>query len=74
MMNVIKNNGRILYTDTDSIIAAFDINEYKRKMDVEMGEIKFDSNDKNTIIKEGVFAMPKTYALKYDDGREIVKK
>ena len=42
-------------------------------MDVEMGEIKFDSNDKNTIIKEGVFAMPKTYALKYDDGREIVK-
>ena len=73
MMNVIKNNGRILYTDTDSIIAAFDISEYKRKMDVEMGEIKFDSNDKNTIIKEGVFAMPKTYALKYDDGREIVK-
>lgn len=70
---VIRNKGRVLYTDTDSIIAAFDINEYKNKLDIKMGEVIFDSKNKDTIIKEGVFAMPKTYAIKYDDGREIVK-
>ena len=73
MREVINNDGRILYTDTDSIIAAFDKNKYLEKLDLKMGEILFDSKDKNTIISEGVFAMPKTYALKYADGREIVK-
>jgi hypothetical protein len=70
---VMKNNGRIIYTDTDSIIAAFKRDEYRKKLDLKMGEVLFDSNDINTIISEGVFAMPKTYALKYEDGREIVK-
>jgi hypothetical protein len=70
---VTKNNGRVLYTDTDSIIAAFDKNIYKKKLDIKIGEIEFNSSDKDTIISEGVFAMPKTYALKYEDGREIVK-
>lgn len=73
MREVINNDGRILYTDTDSIIAAFDKNKYLKKLDLKMGEILFDSKDKNTVINEGVFAMPKTYALKYADGREIVK-
>jgi hypothetical protein len=73
MREVINNNGRILYTDTDSIIAAFDKSKYLEKLDLKMGEILFDSKDKNTVINEGVFAMPKTYALKYADGREIVK-
>lgn len=73
MREVIDNDGRILYTDTDSIIAAFDKNKYLEKLDLKMGEILFDSKDKNTVISEGVFAMPKTYALKYADGREIVK-
>lgn len=70
---VIKNGGRVLYTDTDSIIAAFKENEYENKLDIKMGEVLFDSSDMNTIISEGVFAMPKTYAVRYKDGREVVK-
>ena len=70
---VIKNGGRVLYTDTDSIIAAFKENEYENKLDIKIGEVLFDSSDMNTIISEGVFAMPKTYAVRYKDGREIVK-
>lgn len=73
MKKVIENNGRILYTDTDSIIAAFKKEEYEKKIDIQMGEIKFISSDKDTIIEEGVFAMPKTYAIRYKDGREVVK-
>ncbi len=73
MKKVIENDGRVLYTDTDSIIAAFKKEEYEKKIDIEMGEIKFISSDKDTIIEEGVFAMPKTYAIRYKDGREIVK-
>jgi len=70
---VIKNGGRILYTDTDSIIAAFKKVEYKNKLDIKMGEVVFDSSNMDTVISEGVFAMPKTYAVRYKDGREIVK-
>jgi hypothetical protein len=73
MKKVIENDGRVLYTDTDSIIAAFKKEKYEEKMDIKMGEIKFISSDKDTIIEEGVFAMPKTYAIRYKDGREIVK-
>jgi hypothetical protein len=73
LCEVIKNKGRVLYTDTDSIIAAFKKDEYKNKMDYYMGEVIFDSKKEDTIIKEGVFAMPKTYAIKYENGLEIVK-
>lgn len=73
MKEVMKNNGRVIYTDTDSIIAAFKKDEYKKKLDLKMGEVLFNSKDINTVISEGVFAMPKTYALKYEDGREVVK-
>lgn len=73
MMEVIKNGGRIVYTDTDSIIAAFKIKEYKSKLDIEMGEVIFDSKKKDTVIKDGVFAMPKTYAIKYENNQETVK-
>jgi hypothetical protein len=73
MREVMKNNGRVVYTDTDSIIAAFKKDEYRKKLDLKMGEVLFNSKDINTVISEGVFAMPKTYALKYEDGREVVK-
>jgi len=73
MKEVMKNNGRVIYTDTDSIIAAFKKDEYRKKLDLKMGEVLFNSKDINTVISEGVFAMPKTYALKYEDGREVVK-
>lgn len=70
---IYQNNGRIIYTDTDSIIAAFEKKDYREKINMKMGEVIFDSMDNDTIIEEGVFAMPKTYALRYSDGREIVK-
>lgn len=72
MLEVIKNGGRIIYTDTDSIIAAFDKKDYEKKLNIKMGEVIFDSSKKDTIIEDGVFAMPKTYALKYKD-EEVVK-
>lgn len=73
MKEVMKNGGRILYTDTDSIIAAFKRKEYKNYLDKNMGELIFDSKKEDTIIEDAVFAMPKTYALKYKNGKEIVK-
>lgn len=73
MMDVLKEGGRILYTDTDSIIAAFKKDIYKEKLDKEIGEVYFDSKKEDTIIVDGVFAMPKTYAIKYLNGKEIVK-
>jgi len=73
MLEVKKNKGRILYTDTDSIIAAFSIENYNKVIDKKMGEVIFDSKKEDTIIEDAVFAMPKTYALRYKNGNEIVK-
>lgn len=73
MMDVIKKDGRILYVDTDSVIAAFKKNTYKENLDIDIGEVKFNSNLEDTIIEDAVFAMPKTYALKYINKKEIVK-
>ena len=70
---VINNGGRILYTDTDSIIAAFNKDKYLTVLDKMMGEVYFDSKKEDTIIIDAVFAMPKTYALKFKNGEEIVK-
>lgn len=70
-MEVIKHGGRLLYSDTDSIICEFD-----RNIDVlnkKLGEIYFDSSKKDTIIKDAVFAAPKTYSLKYNDEEEVTK-
>lgn len=72
ILEVTKNNGRLIYTDTDSIIAAFKRNTYKNFLDVKMGEVLFDSKNIQTVISDGVFAMPKTYALKYESF-EVVK-
>jgi hypothetical protein len=73
MMEILKLGGRLIYTDTDSIIAAFDKKFYKDFLDKQFGEIIFDSKKEDTIIEDGVFAMPKTYALRYQSGREVVK-
>jgi hypothetical protein len=73
MMEIIKKGGRIMYTDTDSIIAAFKKEEYKDKLDINIGEVIFDSNKEDTIIKDAVFAKPKTYAIKYINDKELVK-
>lgn len=73
MMEVEKVGGRIIYTDTDSIIAAFKKKTYEKILNKKIGEVIFDSNKEDTIIEDGVFAMPKTYALKYKNGKEVVK-
>jgi hypothetical protein len=73
LIDVMGKGGRILYTDTDSIIAAFKKDNYKKILDTQIGEIFFDSSLEDTIIEDCVFAMPKTYAVKYASGREIVK-
>lgn len=70
---VIKEGGRILYTDTDSIVAAFKKNIYKSKLDRKIGEVIFDSSKEDTIILDAVFAMPKTYGIVYKNKKEIVK-
>lgn len=73
MMCVEKEGGRILYTDTDSILAAFKKTEYTKVLDRQIGEVFFDSSKNDTLISDAVFALPKTYALKYIDGSEVVK-
>ena len=70
MMGVIKHGGKLLYTDTDSIIASF--NKENVPLDKQIGEVYFDSKKNDTIITDAVFATPKTYALKFLD-REVVK-
>jgi glutathione peroxidase-family protein len=72
MMVIINEGGRILYTDTDSIIAAFKEEKYKNVLNKQIGEVFFDSNLETTEIEDAVFAMPKTYALKYKNF-ELVK-
>lgn len=68
-LSVQKNGGRLLYCDTDSVIAAFN-----RNVDNERhGEIFWDSCKKDTIIKDSVFIAPKTYSLKYANGEVITK-
>jgi hypothetical protein len=73
ILNVENIGGRVIYTDTDSIIAAFKKNSYKHALDIPLGEVIFDTNKKDTIIKDAVFCMPKTYGLIYNDNTEIVK-
>ncbi len=57
---VIKNGGRLLYSDTDSIFAA-----YKRNVIGEThGEIFWDESKKDTVVEKAIFAIPKGYAIK----------
>lgn len=62
-LEVIGEGGRLLYTDTDSIIAAFPENCLVE--DKQLGEVYFNSKIESTKLLDCVFALPKTYALKY---------
>lgn len=63
MINVIKDGGRLLYCDTDSIFAAYDKNDIRKKCyDIEWIE----------FYNESFFIAPKTYGLKNYEG-EIIK-
>lgn len=64
---VIKNGGRLLYSDTDSIFAA-----YKKDVSGEThGEVVWDAKKKDTVIEKAVFAIPKGYAIKYKEDSTV---
>ncbi len=66
---VIKNGGRLLYSDTDSIFAAYK----KNVINEQHGEVFWDSTKKNTIIKDAIFFSAKSYALKFEDNTYDIK-
>lgn len=67
--DVLKNGGRLLYSDTDSIFAAFkkDVTNEKH------GDVFWDGGKKDTCIKEALFFSPKSYAIKYLSGEVKIK-
>lgn len=66
----VKNNGgRLLYSDTDSIFAAFK----KNVSNEQHGEVFWDISKKDTLIKEAVFFSPKSYAILYPNNLSSVK-
>jgi hypothetical protein len=71
-LSVLENEGRLLYSDTDSIFAAFKKN--KNIEDKLLGEyVFFDTTKKDTQILDAVFISSKTYALVLKDHSEIIK-
>ena len=68
--SVISNQGRILYSDTDSIFASYK----KNVLNETHGEVYWDPNKDDTEIKEAVFINPKTYGIIYKkNSKELVK-
>jgi hypothetical protein len=65
--DVILNEGRLLYSDTDSIYAS-----YNRDVKNEIHGVVDWSADKN-IINDAVFLSSKTYGVKYKNGLESIK-
>ena len=71
-LEVISHGGRLLYCDTDSIIAAFNINN--KIEDIKLGNyVLFDTKKEDTLIKDAVFINPKTYGLILNNGKKIIK-
>jgi hypothetical protein len=71
-LEVLKHGGRLLYCDTDSVIAAFD--EKIKIENIELGShIYFDTKREDTVIKDAIFINPKTYALLLQNNKEIIK-
>lgn len=65
---VVKNGGRILYTDTDSIFAGFERDVLGEKH----GEVYWDREKEDTKIDNAIFALPKGYAVIFNK-KEIIK-
>lgn len=60
---VLNNGGRLLYSDTDSVFAA-----YRRDVIGEThGEIFWDGKKKDTRVDKAIFAIPKGYAIKLEN-------
>lgn len=69
-LKVKENNGRLLYSDTDSIFAAFKHNV----LDQTHGDITWSSQKKDTVVLDAIFAIPKGYAIKNINGSEVKLK
>lgn len=65
--DVIKNKGRILYSDTDSIYAA-----YEKDVSNEIHGV-IDWSIDNKKIQDSVFISSKTYGIKYLNNEESIK-
>ena len=61
--SVINAGGRLLYSDTDSIVAAYS----KDMTTARLGDIYYDES---SIVYDAVFAKPKTYSICYKHGYE----
>ena len=71
-MEISGMGGRVLYCDTDSIISAFAVDN--KIENIHLGKyVFFDTNKKDTIIKDAIFINPKTYAMILSDDSEIIK-
>jgi hypothetical protein len=69
-----KLGKRVLMNDTDSIIYVYDPNQYNIPQGSLLGEWEVEDIDTdNGGIREFVGLGPKTYALKCDNGKELVK-
>ena len=69
--NVICGGGRLLYCDTDSIVAAF---KNKDMLDIKNNSgLHFDSKNPDTLIKGAWFAGPKTYSIIFTNGLNITR-
>lgn len=60
---IIKDGGRILYCDTDSLFIAFKEN----KLGSRWGEVYLDSNKNDTVIKKACFACSKAYSVVFKE-------
>lgn len=60
---VIKNGGRLLYCDTDSIFAAFD--KKNSPLDKKHGEVFWDSKKDDTCLDDACFVSSKIYCITY---------
>ncbi len=69
--DVLSNGGRLLYCDTDSIVASF---KDQSILNVKNASgLFFDKNKDDTIIKKSWFASAKTYSIVLPTGINITK-
>jgi hypothetical protein len=71
-IEVLKNKGRLLYSDTDSIFATFEKNNNIENKLLDKF-VFFDTSKKDTEILDAFFISSKSYALKFKDNTEIIK-
>lgn len=67
--DVLKNKGRLLYSDTDSIYAAYKENVIGKKH----GVIFWDPTKEDTEIKNAFFINPKSYGIIKKNNEELIK-